>query len=258
MILLFGGTSDSRDLAVRLTQRGVPVLVSAVTKEATDRVHEVGIRSTTGRLDTRQMCELIHKRNIQQIVDASAPFADIVSQNAMSAAKACKIPYCRYERPMVARDASNILRVANYTDAATAAARLGGRILLTTGVKTLPQFADVLLSSPKCELFVRFIPRTSNMRLALDLGIKKQNILAMQGPFTADFETALYDNYAIDTVVSKEGGVAGSLPSKLKAVATLGIRMVLIDRPAVEYINRFEDMQQLIDFVIGEHKVALS
>ncbi|MDA7980741.1 MAG: precorrin-6A reductase [Pirellulales bacterium] len=258
MILLFGGTSDSRDLAVRLTRRGLSVLVSSVTQEAADRVHEVGIRSTTGRLDTPQMCELIHKRNIRQIIDASAPFADVVSRNAMSAAKLCKIPYCRYERPEVAQDASNVLRVANYADAAYAAARLGGRILLTTGVKTLPQFADILLSSAKCELFVRFIPRTSNMRLALDHGIKKQNILAMQGPFSAKFETALYDNYSIDIVVSKEGGTAGSLPSKLKAVETLGIQMVLIDRPAIEYVNRFEDMHGLIEHVIGENKGVLS
>ncbi len=254
MILLFGGTSDSRELAVRLRETGVDLLVSVVTNEAAIRLREVNIEAIVGRLDVAGMCRLMKERNVHQIVDASAPFAEIVSRNAMEAAQLSNVQYCRYERPLVGYPESRfILPVPGYSEAAETAARLGGRVLLTTGVKTLRLFAETLLATGAVELFVRFIPRVENMRLALQLGIQKQNILAMQGPFSAAFERALYENYAIDTVVTKEGGEAGSLHSKLDAVESLAIRLLVIERPVIAYRNRFEDMGKLIGHVCQQN-----
>ncbi len=44
------------------------------------------------------MVGLIETKGIQVIVDASHPFAEEASENAISAAKTVKVPYIRYER----------------------------------------------------------------------------------------------------------------------------------------------------------------
>lgn len=250
MILVMAGTSDSRQLAARLRDAGATLLASVVTPEAALRLREERIDAVVGRLDAAAMRRLIRQLGIGMIVDASAPFAELVSQNAMAAARSEGIAYCRYERPLLPRPSSDrFYSVAGYAEAAETAARLGGRVLLTTGVKTLDLFARRLLDTAGVQLFVRFIPRVENMQRALRLGIRKENILAMQGPFSPDFERSLYANYAIETVITKEGGKAGSLHSKFAATESLAIRLVIIERPPLGYENQFSDMDRLVTHV---------
>lgn len=250
MILLFAGTSDSRQLAIRLLKAGTGLLAAVVTPEAAARLNQEKIDAVVGRLDATAMRRLIRKKCVRMIVDASAPFAELVSQTAMEAARREGIGYCRYERPVLPRPRnSRFYSAAGYAEAAETAAALGGRVLLTTGVKTLELFTRKLLATAGIELFVRFLPRPENMHQALRLGIRKENIVAMQGPFSADFEQALYANYRIQTVVTKEGGEAGSLHSKLAAAESLAIQLVIIERPVIDYENLFNDMDGLVAHV---------
>ncbi|WGG53510.1 precorrin-6A/cobalt-precorrin-6A reductase [Rugamonas sp. DEMB1] len=70
---------------------------------------------------------------------------------------------------------------------------------------------------------------------AIALGVPRERICAMQGPFSAEFNTALWRDWGIDCVVSKDSGGAGGYRAKADAARALGIPLVVVARPQLAY-----------------------
>ena len=98
MILFLAGTSDARELAIKMQKAGFPVLATVVTESAAKSLEDAGISTRVGRLSAEDMTSLISAKSFQAVVDASHPFAEEASKNALQGAKAANIPYIRYER----------------------------------------------------------------------------------------------------------------------------------------------------------------
>ncbi len=247
MILFLAGTSDARQLAVRLHQESFVLLATVVTENAARSLREAGIQVKAGRLASQEMVGLIRKRGLSQIVDASHPFAEEVSRNAMKAARICGIPYIRYERPdKKYRNLPGLHMVSSYEEAAEEAARRKGTVLLTTGSKTLDIFARRLLNNPDIRLVVRLLPRQDNLQKCEELGIAQKNIIAMQGPFGKELNIALYRQYGITIVITKESGQAGSVDEKVEAALELGMDVIMIMRPKLDYGIAFSSMEEVL------------
>lgn len=247
MVLFLAGTSDARELAVRLHQEKIPLLATVVTENAAKSLQEADIPVRVGRLTSQEMAGLIRERGFSQVVDASHPFAEEASKNAMDAARICGIPYIRYERPAwVYGNDPHIQVVSSYEEAAEEAARRKGVVMLTTGSKTLHIFAKKLLPDPDIRLVARMLPRKENMEKCADLGIEQKNIVAMQGPFSKELNAALYRHYGVTTVVTKESGKIGSVDEKVEAALGLGIDVILISRPRLEYGTSFSNMEEVV------------
>ncbi|WP_093229542.1 precorrin-6A reductase [Thermoflavimicrobium dichotomicum] len=255
MLLFLAGTSDARELAIRIKQVGVPLLASVVSDSAAKSLQEVDIPVRVGRLTEEQMMELIREQKLNTVVDASHPFAEEASKNAMAAAQACGIPYIRYERPGWGyHQDPRIQVVSSYQEAAEAAARKKGVIMLTTGSKTLEIFAKRLLSEPDIRLIARMLPRVENMKKCQELGIEQKNIVAMQGPFGKELNQALYRHYGVTTVITKESGKVGSVDEKVEAALEMDIHVILISRPKLDYGLVFSDMEQVVQHLIGKEE----
>ena len=56
-------------------------------------------------------------------------------------------------------------------------------------------------------------------------------LIAMQGPFSRDFNAALYDQLRIRTMVSKDSGQPGGVADKVLPALERGIDVVMIERP---------------------------
>jgi precorrin-6x reductase len=82
---------------------------------------------------------------------------------------------------------------------------------------------------------VRITPEPALIRRAIDLGIPRDHILAMQGPFSEAFNSALWRDQRIDCVVTKDSGEAGGFSAKARAASALGIPLLVIRRPRVAY-----------------------
>jgi precorrin-3B C17-methyltransferase len=82
---------------------------------------------------------------------------------------------------------------------------------------------------------VRITPEPALVRRAIDLGIPRDHILAMQGPFSEAFNTALWRDQRIDCVVTKDSGEAGGFSAKARAASALEIPLLVIRRPQVAY-----------------------
>ncbi|CRF28667.1 precorrin-6x reductase [Mycobacterium tuberculosis] len=236
MILMLAGTSDARELAVRIHGAGYNLLATVVTESAAKSLEEAGIPVQTGRLDAAGMAELIRSRGVRTVVDASHPFAEEASRQAMAAALRTEVPYIRYERERGTYEGhQRLLFVDDYEQAAELAARRRGVVMLTTGSKTLHIFAKRLIGLPDTTLVARMLPRKDNMEKCEQLGIEQKNIVAMQGPFSKELNQALYRHYGVTTVITKESGKIGAVEEKLAAALEMDIDTIVIGRPQLDY-----------------------
>ncbi|WP_019241190.1 MULTISPECIES: precorrin-6A reductase [Bacillus] len=246
MILFLAGTSDARELAISIEAEGYPVLATVVTESAANSLKAEGLHVHIGRLTAEDMEEMIRKKNFKAIVDASHPFAEETSKNALLAAELANVPYFRYEREIQSFKDDKLIIVKNYEEAANLAAEKRGVIMLTTGSKTLHIFTEKLLGLENTRLLARMLPRLDNMEKCQELGVEQKNIIAIQGPFSKDLNKALFENYGVTLMITKESGKVGSVDEKLEAASENGIETIMISRPKVEYVNVYSDFVDMI------------
>ncbi|MCA0757670.1 precorrin-6A reductase [Paenibacillus sp. N4] len=255
MIFMLCGTSDARELAVRIRDNGYSVRTSVVTESAAKSLEEAGLPVRMGRLTAEEMAGLIRQEGFEAIVDASHPFAEEAHRNAIEASQRAGVPYIRFERAsLVYGGHPKLTVVSSYEEAALEAKRRQGSVMLTTGSKTLHIFAKHLVGDPHIRLVARMLPRRDNMEKCEELGVEQKNIIAMQGPFSREMNEALYRQYGTTVMVTKESGKTGSVDEKVETALQMGIEVVLISRPEIEFGTVFTDF----DGVIGQLKAAIN
>ncbi|USK59756.1 precorrin-6A reductase [Peribacillus asahii] len=247
MILFLAGTSDARELAIEIQKAGFPVLATVVTESAAKSLQDAGIDTQIGRLTGADMAALITEKGFQAVVDASHPFAEEASKNALQAAKEANVPYIRYERESQRFHDDQLTVVSDYAEAAKLAAEKRGVIMLTTGSKTLEIFAKELIGLENTRLIARMLPRIDNMEKCAELGVEQKNIVAIQGPFSKELNKALYNQYGVTLMITKESGKVGSVDEKLEAALECGIETIMIARPNVNYQNVYSNFEDVIN-----------
>ena len=135
MILFLAGTSDARELAIEMKQVGFEVLATVVTASAAKSLQDEGISTRIGRLTAEDMTSLISEKGFQAVVDASHPFAEEASKNALNGAKAASVPYIRYERESQRFQNDKLIVVRDYEEASKLAAAKRGASCLRPEVK---------------------------------------------------------------------------------------------------------------------------
>ncbi len=250
---VFSGTSDGNALANELAQQGYPVVVSTATGYGGEVAaqHCSGVSVWAGHQGVEARKQALSQNQARAIVDATHPYASLISEQLMGLSKSMNIPYLRFERPSSVGCAdegsaslSSIgercasLRSAHPTysleQAADQAIALGRRIFLTTGSKDLATFLNAPGAAER-EWFVRVTPEPEFIQRAIDLGVPRSHICAMQGPFSEAFNTALWRDLKIDCVITKDSGDAGGYNAKLAATQALDIPLLVIKRPKLDY-----------------------
>lgn len=238
MIWVIAGTLDGRTLAVEIQERtGEEVLVTVVSQYGAQLAAHKGIVVHTGRLDAEAMKDLVRQHNVRALIDASHPYAAVVTATAQKVAEDMKIPFVRFERKEVPLPAYDKLHVvANEEDAAHIAGKLAkehnGHVYLTTGSKTMYIFARAK-ALQDCEVWTRILPTAEVLTMMEDLAISPKRIVAVQGPFSYDMNRIMFKDTDASVVVMKNSGLVGGADTKLQAAMDLGIHVVVIDRPRV-------------------------
>ncbi|WP_158736288.1 precorrin-6A reductase [Alteribacillus sp. YIM 98480] len=251
MIFMLAGTSDAKELAEKIKQDGHSLLASVVTEEAADKLEASGIKARTGRLSADQMTSVLKENTARVVVDASHPFAEDASRHAIQSAEEAGIPYIRYERSSIHTYDKKVNKVNSYEEAAEKAAEKGGTVFLTTGSKTLSVFAEKLVKDENVRMICRMLPRLENMEKCKELGIAQKDIVAMQGPFSKELNHALYKQFDVDVVVTKESGKQGSFDEKVTAALDLDLEVILIKRPNVDYEKVTDYPEEVLDYLRG-------
>jgi len=234
MILLMAGTEDGRFLGGELHAAGADMLVTVTTEYGRSLFERVGLGRICRceKLDLRALVLLTREKQIAAIVDATHPYAERASQTAISAARETGILYVRYERAeTVLPDSPLILRARDHDEAIRLCKEMGTRILLTIGSSRIESFAHI----EGKEIFARVLSMPENVRRCIEAGISPSNIVAMQGPFSKEFNAAMLRELKIDTMVTKDSGEVGGALEKVEAAIENGVKVIVIERPKMEY-----------------------
>ena len=232
---IFSGTSDGNQLANELAQQGYPVVVSAATEYGGEVAsqHCTGVSVWAGHQGVEAQKQALAQNQARVIIDATHPYAKLISEQLMGLSLSLNIPYLRFERPS-SFAADTGIECDSTEQAAKLAIARGKRIFLTTGSKDLAVF----LNSPgadQIEWFVRVTPEPEFIQRAIALGVPRSHICAMQGPFSQAFNEVLWRDLDIDCVITKDSGDAGGFNAKVAASEALKIPLLVIKRPKLDY-----------------------
>ena len=229
--VIFGGTAEGREAAARMREAGERFVV-CVTSEYAKSLLPEDAPCHVGALDERAMLAFLKEMSPARVIDATHPYAARATKNIRACCEALHLPYERIERP-VSEGAwrQDVEHVKDSESAARALLRTGGNILLTTGSRTLSVYTSLVDPS---RLWARVLATGEALALCEAAGIPPAHIIAMQGPFSAAFNAALYDMLDIRTMVSKDSGEKGGVAEKVIPALERDIHVILIDRPREE------------------------
>lgn len=257
MILVLAGTAEGREVVSRLSRAGYPVTACAATEYGGQLLAGTDAREViTGRLDAGALADIIRSRGIQLVVDATHPFAELATANAKRACADTGVFYLRFQRsPLPLPDSPLVHPVPGYDRAATRAVELPGRVIfLSTGTRTLPVFTAAARRAGK-KVVARILPDVESLNQCLALGIAPREIVAIQGPFSAELNKQLLLHYRADVLVTKESGITGGVDAKLEAALALSIPVVVVTRPPVPEgaVDNAEELLARILAVYDDH-----
>ena len=251
-IWLIGGTTESAQLAAAIAQAQMPCIISVTEETARSLYPDVPLlQISVGRLDLSQMAQFLLEQKIVAVLDASHPFAEVISKNAIATCNELQIPYLRYERSklgigdwglvtgnkLIHLDSFATLVAGNYLQEQ--------RVLLTVGYKALPLFRPW---QERSILFARVLPSSTSIEAALGAGFTPDRLFAMRPPFSIDLEKALWRHWQISMVVTKASGAPGGEDIKRTIAEELGVNLVIINPPSVEYPKVTSDLSEAIEF----------
>src|SRR5690554_4712903 len=134
--LIFGGTTEGRELAEALARSGVEVRVCVALEYGAQVVPESErIEVIQGRLDAAEMRRLYETFRPDVVVDATHPYATLVTSTIKESLEGLDVPYLRLLRPPVVDVGSGCSFYESMSECADALRSKAGRILLATGTK---------------------------------------------------------------------------------------------------------------------------
>ncbi len=116
-ILVFAGTTEGRKVAEKISLAGVKGLVCVATDYGTQVMPEMdGIEVRSGRMTESQMEELMASEEFYCVVDATHPYATVVSENIKAACQASMLEYIRLKRDTIVNSDFSKPRVHYFYD----------------------------------------------------------------------------------------------------------------------------------------------
>ena len=231
-VIVFAGTTEGREICSFLKKYEIASLACTATEYGKCRIEEGGALTVrSGRLTEEEMEQLFGEEQPEMVIDATHPYADLVSENIRSACEKAGKTYLRLLRPSLAADPSCVM-VDTTEEAVSYLAGTEGKILVTTGSKELAKFAE--LPDYKNRVYARVLPLPGVIASCAELGFDAAHTIGMQGPFSMDMNVAMLQSFHAEWMVTKESGRNGGFEEKIEAAKKAGVRVVLIGRPKEE------------------------
>ena len=262
-LLIFGGTTEGRMLAEYACDAGIPTLVCVATKYgekvmAKHRLLEVNSRG----LNKSQICDLLEENDFFCVLDATHPYAVEITDKISAACEETEQKYIRVLRDLsgdiendydLNRD-DDVIFVRSIDEAADLLNRYEGRALITTGSKEIQKYMSVKGAE---ERFVfRVLPSHEALDACQRAGIRGENMICMQGPFSVKANRAMLKEFHADFLVTKVSGKNGGFSEKIEAARLAQATVIAIVPPDDRTGISMQDAMRCIDDIavkeIGE------
>jgi precorrin-6A/cobalt-precorrin-6A reductase len=221
-VLILGGTTEARLLGERLAERGgLDVTLSLAGRTASPVPHAVPVR-VGGFGGAGGLADYIVKERIDALIDATHPYAIVISENASAAARQTDVPFVALRRaPWVAVAGDRWIEVNNTGDAVRALGDTPRRAFVTVGRNELTPFAG----APQHFYLIRSVDPVDP-----PLPLPDVSYLTERGPFSEAHDAALMTEHSIDVVIAKNSG-GNAAYGKIAAARALGIDIIMLRRP---------------------------
>lgn len=226
-LLILGGTGEAANLAELAVDQfagRLDVIYSLAGRVKPVRDLKASVR-IGGFGGGPGLADFIKNEGIDFLIDATHPFAAIISANAFDACQATQTPRLTLARPpWNLPPGAKLLEADDIGEAVQLLSGFAKRVLVTTGQSSL----DVLADFPDIHFVVRVIEEPAGP-LAGD------NITLITGrpPYRLDEELALMEEHDIDALLAKQSGGEGTV-AKITAAIRNRIAIVLLRRPLPE------------------------
>ena len=225
-ICLFAGTTEGRQLA-ELLHESSDLTVCVATEYGEILLDGIdGITVHTGRMNADEMVQFFADNRFDRILDATHPYAQIVTENIRQAAEQMQIPVMR-----ILRETDCHIADAVYVPTVEAAKAFlsdkDGNIFLTTGAKELSAYIGLDMN----RVWARVLPTVSSLESCQNAGIPSAHIIAAQGPFSEEINIAQMNMIGAKWMVTKASGKNGGFDEKIRAANAVGATAVIIGQP---------------------------
>lgn len=239
ILLILGGTAEARALARHIATTGRKAIYSYAGRVEAPQPVPIpsrigGFGGPEGLADYLEMAQITH------LVDATHPFADKMSRNAVEAARTADIPLIALTRPAwTPRDGDEWLSVPDLDTAAAALPSDPKRIFLAIGRTEVGRFA----ARPEHHYLLRLVDRPDTAP-----PLPHHDIVVARGPFDVESDRTLLENHRIDIVVSKNSGGSGAR-AKLDAARELNLPVLMVERPSLPERREVASIGEVMDWL---------
>ncbi len=243
-IVLFGGTTEGRELCELLSKKQIETIVCIATEygemlltpQETLHVH-------MGRLDKAAMEKLFKTENPRLVIDATHPYANQVSDNISTACKKVGTKHLRLLRETLDNEGCVIFPHMNGLISWLKDQR--GTIFSTLGTKEAAALS--VIEGYRERLWLRILPDTAGLSACLRAGFPARHVICMQGPFSRELNAAMFRETKADILLTKESGLTGGYLEKIDAARECAMTVALLSRPSEETGLTLSAMLKLIE-----------
>ena len=239
-VWILSGTSDGPILANKLLKLNYAVFASVVTHRAgRSYLKNPKLHIITGQLrDKDAITNFIRKNQINYVVDATHPFALVISNNLNEACNEVDIPLLVFERKSVIKKSNNFNYIPGLKDIKNIELK-NKNILLAIGSRFLNDTAKYYLKKG-ANVFTRVLPTHQSISKALGSCIKNSNIAILEPSQTKKsiLEKILCDFWCIDYVLCRDSG-SYSQDNWERIIMGSNMKLFLVKRPKLKYNNGY-------------------
>jgi precorrin-6A/cobalt-precorrin-6A reductase len=221
-ILILGGTAEARQLAGRLAGRaGLDITLSLAGRTATPAAQPVPIR-VGGFGGAEGLANYLVSERIDAVIDATHPYANVISANAVEAARRSGVPLVVLRRPpWIAVSGDRWIEVSDVGEVVRAIGQTPRRIFVALGRNELAPFCN----APQHYYLIRSVDPVDP-----PLPLPHVGYVTGRGPFGEADDHALMTEHRIDVVVAKNSGGPATY-GKIAAARMLGVDVIMLRRP---------------------------
>ncbi len=238
-ILILAGTTEATALARAVAERGIDGTVSFAGR--VERPLRQPLPQRVGGFGGSDgLARWVEEHRITHVIDATHPFAVQMSRNAVDGCKAAGVPLVAVTRPAwQPRAGDRWDRVPDIAGAVTALDRPRINVMLAVGRMHLQDFAP----NPQHRYLLRLVDPPKR-----PLPFPDTEVIVDRGPFDEASDRELMEAHDIGLVVSKNSGGTGAY-AKIAAANTLGLPVIMIDRPAPPSRHEVTDIAAALDWI---------
>ena len=255
-VWILSGTSDGPVIVNKLLELNYSVFASVLTYRAGQAyVKDPKLHIITGKLNNKdEIIKFIKNNQIKCVIDATHPFAEIISKNLNNACKEIYTPLLAFERKSLVNQSKKF----NYIDNLKAINKgdiENKNILLAIGSRFLNDTANYYMNC-KANVFTRVLPTYESITKAFGSCIKNSNIAILEPSKGSEciLEKKLCDFWSIDYVLCRDSG-SYSQKNWENIIYGSNMKLYLVKRPNFksDYSETFNQYEDLIDHIIRKY-----